>query len=228
MADNYKTQIALGNSDAQKGLPIAVISTYPSHLSNDTKSDLLPYNKAIKQYVDIRFWDPNGDVPSFKAQDFELSVQGTSSQGYPRRNYKAKLKATDAAKNAYANKYPFYFTTWDGNEDLKDVWPTFNYPDPLPSTATQAEKDAYDAAYSAAEEAGWAAYKEATKVATDEGMTAGYKKLKKIDIGNGTQETNFCFKADYMDSSSAHNTSLANFVTELCKYNADLTYPIKN
>ena len=122
MAENYRQQVALGNLTAQKGLPICVISTYPVNLSDDTKSDLLPYNKAIKQYVDIRFWDPNGDVPSFKVQDFELSVQGTSSQGYPRRNYKAKFKATDATKNAYANRFPFYWTTWDGNL-IKDKAP---------------------------------------------------------------------------------------------------------
>ena len=196
MAQNYKEQVALGNYTAQKGLPIAVISTYPVNLSNDTKSDLLPYNKAIKQYVDIRFWDPNEDVESFKVQDFELSVQGTSSQGYPRRNYKAKLKATKAETNSYANKFPFYFTTWDGDDAKKDIWPVV--PDTEGMTSEQVE---------AATTAMWEEYKT---------QTGGYKQLSKIDIGNGTKETSFCFKADYMDSSSAHNTSLADYVDAMC------------
>ena len=196
MAENYRQQVALGNLTAQKGLPICVISTYPVNLSDDTKSDLLPYNKAIKQYVDIRFWDPNGDVPSFKVQDFELSVQGTSSQGYPRRNYKAKFKATKAESNTYANKFPFYFTTWDGNEANKDTWPI------APKTEGMTEEQIAQATTQM-----WADY---------EAATSGYTKLEKLDIGNGTEETSFCFKADYMDSSSAHNTSLANYIDKMC------------
>lgn len=36
--------------------------------------------------------DYNFKCPSFKATGVNLNVQGTSSQGYPRRNYKAKIK----------------------------------------------------------------------------------------------------------------------------------------
>ncbi len=235
MAENYKKQVALGNTDAQKGLPIAVISTYPIALSKDSKSDLLPYNKAIKQYVDIRFWDPNYDpeadnpaltgIPGFKVQDFELSVQGTSSQGYPRRNFKAKLKETDSSKNAYAKAFPFYWTTWDGNDDLKDEWPKFNFPEPLEADATEQQQAAYETAYERALETGWNEYKTRTQVVDGDHVTEGYKEMKKIDIGNGTNESNFCFKADYMDSSSAHNTSLANYIAALCTYNPKLAYP---
>lgn len=206
MAENYKAQVALGNYSAQKGLPIMVISTYPTILSNDTKSDLLPYNKAIKQYVDMRFWDPNYDtvasksygIEGFKVQNFELSVQGTSSQGYPRRNYKAKVKATKSDVNGYADAYPFYWTTWDGDDDKKDIWPVI-------------EEDADETAI----EQAWTNY---------EDQTGGYKQLSKIDIGNGTKETKFCFKADYMDSSSTHNTSLADYVDVLSIKDKDNTY----
>ena len=206
MAQNYKEQVALGNYDAQKGLPILVISTYPTILSNDTKSDLLPYNKAIKQYVDMRFWDPNYDevaaknygIQGFKVQDFELSVQGTSSQGYPRRNYKAKIKATKSDVNGYADAFPFYFTTWDGDDEKKDIWPVIG-------------EDATDEDVTAA----WQNYSD---------QTGGYEQLSKIDIGNGTKETKFCFKADYMDSSSTHNTSLADYIDVLSIRDKNNTY----
>jgi len=180
-----------------KGMPIMVVTTYGQ--------DELPYNKANKKYAGIRFWDPNGEVPvvpaskkyddqgnevrwyGFKARNFEFTVQGTSSQGYPRRNFKAKIKdAKD--KSPYQNQYPFEFTTWDGNETYKDTW----------SANTAAFAD------------------------------AGYEKIKKINIGNGTEETKFCFKADFMDSSSSHNTPLANYIQTLYSNGSgyDLRHPL--
>ena len=180
-----------------KGIPIMVITTYGQ--------DELPFNKKTKQYVGIRFWDPNGEVPvvpadkqydssgnevhwyGFKARNIELSVQGTSSQGYPRRNFKAKIKDPKES-SSYQQQYPFEFTTWDGNNAYADVW----------SANTTAFAD------------------------------TGYEKIKKIDIGNGTQETKFCFKADFMDSSSSHNTPLANYIQTLYSYNDnyDLRHPL--
>ena len=81
----------------------------------------LPYLKGKKRYVKVSFTNPaldyaynNGDLesvaknagvtteayyayhcPSFVAHGGELDVQGTSSQAYPRRNYKLKLKNAD-------------------------------------------------------------------------------------------------------------------------------------
>ena len=100
LADRY---IAAGRPDGMpRALPIAVVTTY-----GDGE---LPFNKANKQSCGIRVWDPNGDfmIPGglptededgnkiyyygFKARSIEFSVQGTSSQGYPRRNFKAKIK----------------------------------------------------------------------------------------------------------------------------------------
>ena len=182
LADRY---IAAGRPEGMtKGMPIMVITTYGQ--------DELPYNKKNKKYVGLRFWDPNGEVPvvpadkkydsqgnevhwyGFKARNLELSVQGTSSQGYPRRNFKAKIKdAKDSSP--YQAQYPFEFTTWDGNNTYADIW----------SANTAAFAD------------------------------TGYAKIKKIDIGNGTQETKFCFKADFMDSSSSHNTPLADYIQTL-------------
>lgn len=74
----------------------------------DLDDDRLPYYKGNKRKAYIKFINPSLDkayelgnisddyyihhCPSFEAQGIELNVQGTSSQGYPRRNYKAKLK----------------------------------------------------------------------------------------------------------------------------------------
>ena len=193
LADRY---IAAGRPEGmQKGMPIMVITTYGT--------DELPYNKANKKYAGLRFWDPNGEVPvvpdskkydadgnevrwyGFKARNFEFSVQGTSSQGYPRRNFKAKLK-DPKDKSPYQAQYPFEFTTWDGNDTYADTW----------SANTAAFAD------------------------------AGYQKLKKINIGNGTEETKFCFKADFMDSSSSHNTPLANYIQTL--YSSSSSYDLRH
>lgn len=81
------------------------------------KSDLLPYKKDIKKKLNVKFVNPALDrayelgnidkhtylcgAPSFEAAAAEFDVQGTSSQGYPRRNFKGKFKK--AASWNYTN-----------------------------------------------------------------------------------------------------------------------------
>lgn len=128
--------------------------------------DLLPYNKANADVVcDIKFVNPGLDhalalgtideifykkhAPSFLATDVTLNVQGTSSQKYPRKNFKGKFKKA---------------TSWNCiNENIQD------------------------------------------------------KTLSKFYIREDMAEKTFTWKADYMDSSSAHNTGFASFVYELYK-----------
>lgn len=78
----------------------------------DKTEDLLPYVKGGKKKVNVEFVNPSleyaykqkliTDVeyirgcPSFNATAVEFDVQGTSSQGYPRRNYKGKFKKSDS------------------------------------------------------------------------------------------------------------------------------------
>ena len=89
-------------------MPYAVITTLD-------KEHTLPYKKADSGWtVNIDFTNPYLDYlwehneldaeaakaewkyikgcPSYHAEGVDLNVQGTSSQGYPRRNYKAKFK----------------------------------------------------------------------------------------------------------------------------------------
>ena len=74
----------------------------------DTTEDKLPYIKDGVKNVNVTFVNPSLDrayknkeltdeeylcgAPSFYAENIEFDVQGTSSQGYPRRNYKGKFK----------------------------------------------------------------------------------------------------------------------------------------
>lgn len=88
----------------------------PEHLSmpyatwqiTDGTDELLPWKKGNNRAATIEFVNPpldyalaNGDIdewtyythsPSYIATNVDINVQGTSSQKYPRRNYKTKFK----------------------------------------------------------------------------------------------------------------------------------------
>lgn len=99
----YKKMVEYNNAHPENLLmPYAVIETLD-------KEHTLPYKKADEGWtVNIDFTNPyldylwtNGLIteqeyvkgcPSYAAKGIDLNVQGTSSQGYPRRNYKAKFK----------------------------------------------------------------------------------------------------------------------------------------
>ena len=123
--------------------------------------NILPFNKANADVIcNIEFVNPALDAsfsrrqineetykknaPSFKAENVSLNVQGTSSQIYPRKNFKGKFKN---AKNWVCT-----------HADVQD------------------------------------------------------KALSKFTIAPGIEEKTFTWKADYMDSSSCHNTGFVNFV----------------
>ena len=142
-------------------------ATIPYIIFKTKKSpDLLPYNKANEDVIcDIKFVNPGLDyaldlgeidtdyykkhAPSFQATDVNLNVQGTSSQKYPRKNFKGKFKKA---------------TSW------KCTHPKMKE-----------------------------------------------ESLSKFSIREGMAEKTFTWKADYMDSSSCHNTGFASYVYELYK-----------
>lgn len=128
--------------------------------------DILPYNKDNADVMcDIEFVNPALDyalstgaidknyykkhAPSFVATDIPLNVQGTSSQKYPRKNFKGKFKKA---------------TSWK-------------------CTHSEFEEDE--------------------------------KTLTKFSMRDNIAEKTFTWKADYMDSSSAHNTGFISYVQEL-------------
>ena len=97
-------------------IPVMVITTYGDGTGGD--EDLLPFAKGNKRMCAIRYYDPHNVEKNFHAYNCEIDVQGTSSQGYPRRNYKIKTKQ-------YDEKLPFYFEKWDGVEANKDIWVSY-------------------------------------------------------------------------------------------------------
>lgn len=100
---------------------------------NDSKATQLPYIKGGKVNCDITFVNPSLDrayetgelaamaaqanmsveeyyirhCPSFFKDRGQVDVQGTSSQGYPRRNYKLKCKPSKYGGKWILNKGPF-------------------------------------------------------------------------------------------------------------------------
>lgn len=167
-------------------IPVMVFTTYSKTdwPGVSLVQEELPFFKGDDSIaVKVRYYDPLNPAKSFHCRNVQLNVQGTSSQGYPRRNYKLKIKeATDFGKDLNDNpQETFKFEKWDGVEANKDIY--FDDAD---------------------------------------------HKIKKINIGSGMAETKFCLKADYMDSSSSHNTPLANYVQVLSTQHTsfDLRHPL--
>ena len=69
------------------------------------KCNTLPQTKNDKLSADGKFVDPVNPDKSFEFTDAQLSIQGTSSAGYARKNYKLKLKnglmQNGVVKNSY-------------------------------------------------------------------------------------------------------------------------------
>ena len=143
-------------------------ATIPYMIFKTKSPDILPFNKANEDVIcSIEFVNPaldyalaKGEIdeiyykkhaPSFTADEVAINVQGTSSQKYPRKNFKGKLKK---AKN------------WQCREDSVNE-------------------------------------------------LIGDKSLSKFYMNDNIAEKTICWKADYMDSSSCHNTGFASFVQEL-------------
>jgi hypothetical protein len=86
---DYEATRALSDAQAEKyakgespypGLPIMVISTYPTRLSGDSMSDYLPYNKKNKKFVDVRYYDPNDKWRNIRSVDSEGNeIPGTGN-----------------------------------------------------------------------------------------------------------------------------------------------------
>ena len=113
-------------------MPYIVFTTKPG---DPTKDNTLPYSKAVKieEAVKVEFVNTGLDrayttgelnqlaelagmsieeyymhhCPSWIGDKITMQVQGTSSEFYPRRNYKIKTKSSDGNINMYMNRGPF-------------------------------------------------------------------------------------------------------------------------
>lgn len=182
-----------------------------------TGTDELPYSKTSKGIngTRIEFVNPTGDYllrehqitdwdyythsPSYTADNVNINVQGTSSQIYPRRNFKTKFKK---AKNwiftqgPLAGKpvnYEYYFET-DGSITKEMVQQCVNLQNII---NTSDEEDEIRA-----------------KKSELKALGAGKKKLaKKWHLDSEVHSTDkFTWKIDYMESSGSYNTGFANLM----------------
>lgn len=126
----YNQEQLAENNRAGLTMPYAIIEiidnteTHPGMHTPEGGSyshDKLPYYKGNNRYSKITFVNPSLDAaweakeidddfylshcPSFEAIGADINVQGTSSQQYPRRNYKTKMKSavnqTDSDKQKH-------------------------------------------------------------------------------------------------------------------------------
>lgn len=162
-------------------------------------SDIFPRYKGNKKKVTMNFHNPsldealeNGEItewyyythsPSYDAEGVEINVQGTSSQKYPRRNWKTAFKK---AKSWTFAKGPL---TGLSLNDKHYFTSAGTY---IPRNENESEED----------------YAIRAKA-----ITGYKTLSKKFHMDNETYGTNkFTWKIDYMESSGSYNTGMANLM----------------
>lgn len=192
--------------------PDTVTMPYATWEITDGQNEILPYFKGNKRFCNINFVNPSGDkllddgeitewqyythVPSTYAENVEINVQGTSSQEYPRRNYKTKYKPATSwvfthgpLEGQSVAKDHYFFIETVNNKEVATRW--------VGKTLEKQGADESSADYKA--------------------RLATYKKLsKKWHIDTESIATNkFTWKIDYMESSGTYNTGFANLMGNL-------------
>ena len=212
-----QNQLTLATNDSQLDYNLLVkyneehpdAPTMPYATWKITKNDefgreTLPYYKGDERKATINFVNPpldraleNSEItpyfyythcPSFIAEGVDINVQGTSSQGYPRRNYKTKYKK--------ATSWKFTYGPLEGQSVAEDHYFTAagNWVGADVEAMVEGEsKDAYKA------------------------RMKNYVKLgKKFHMDTEKVATNkFTWKIDYMESSGMYNTGFANLMGNL-------------
>ena len=173
----------------------------PNKAPHSIDDDKLPYFKGNDRYCKITFVNPSLDrayekglinasfykthSPSYVGIGVGINVQGTSSQAYPRRNFKTKFKSATGKKDAdkvVHNDWGWYYTSGPYKEDYQ-TW----------LTGKNAEGRAVD----------------------DDTRAEALARcaIKKWNMDNTVCATNkFTWKIDYMESSGTYNTGFANLV----------------
>ena len=175
-------------------------------------ANILPMNKKDKRgYIAVYNCDNLTDeykanfpwAKSFIAYNAQMTVQGTSSQYYPRKNYKLTFR-TDAKKGPA--------TSEEYRKVVGSKKPTLLY---IGTTGTAYDDTTLD---------NWVM----NSVLTDDMRSKYSKKYKLRDFAPEVEKTDiehissisatkYCMKADFMESSSTHNTGVAKYVDFLLK-----------
>lgn len=181
-------------------MPYAVIDMTQTPQGTD-----LPHYKGANRAVRIEFTNPTADYllsvgqctdwqyytrsPSYAADNVDLNVQGTSSQIYPRRNFKAKFKS---AKNTW-----IYTSGPLAGRPIADVKYYFTKDGAYDPTTEQMPDES-------AEE-----YSARSKTFKNTHLILNKKwHMDSEQIG----VNKFTWKIDYMESSGSYNTGFANLM----------------
>lgn len=206
---NYNKQMLENNDINALTMPYAVIEvidnkigmTDPHGAILSTDDDKLPWKKGNNRYCKITFVNPTLDAlydageindseykkksPSYVCIGADINVQGTSSQGYPRRNYKTKMKSATGKKDSRKvthDDWGWFYTGGPYKQDWQK-WIT--------------GKDEND-----------------VKLSEEDRLAArdrcAFTKWYQDNEGVGTNK--YTWKIDYMESSGTYNTGFANLV----------------
>ena len=173
----------------------------PNKGPHSADDDKLPYFKGNDRYCKVTFVNPSLDrayekglindsfykthSPSYVAIGVGINVQGTSSQAYPRRNFKTKMKSATSKK--------------DADKVVHDDWGWFYTGGPF--------KADYQAWLTGKDAEGHVLDEELRAEALSRCA------FTKWNMDNAACKTNkFTWKIDYMESSGTYNTGFANLV----------------
>lgn len=176
----------------------------PFFKGDGCKADITFVNPIADKLLNdgnITPWDYYGHSPSYYSTDVDIDVQGTSSQGYPRRNYKTKFKKasswvfTAGPLAGYSMTKDYYFYKNNGQlvtvvDDEENVIPLQD--DSLVDSATM-------------------------------NTLVGKFHMDNQNIG----VNKFTWKIDYMESSGSYNTGFANLLGNL-QYPLYTKHPIQD
>ena len=180
-------------------------------IKDGERQEKLPYFKGDGCKVDITFVNPTadkyleeglitpwvyyGNSPSFFATDVDIDVQGTSSQGYPRRNYKTKYKKATSwiytqgplAGESVTNDYAFF----KGSGELVTIEQLDEETGEIVVVPMPVDDERYNS-------------------------STMQKLVSKFHMDNQDIGVNkFTWKIDYMESSGSYNTGFANLLGNL-------------
>lgn len=190
--------------------PDSLTMPYATWEITDGDNEILPYKKGNNRICTITFVNPSADkllddgeitawqyythTPSYMATGVDINVQGTSSQEYPRRNYKTKFKQDKVNKDL--TLWEFTHGPLAGQSIYKDHY--FNTNGTWVGKNVEKQGDDEDDA-------------------TYKSRMAQYKKLgKKFHVDAESVSTaKFTWKIDYMESSGTYNTGFANLMGNL-------------
>ena len=179
-------------------------------IADNSDNEILPYFKGNNRKCNITFTNPSADkllddgeitawdyythTPSYMATGVDINVQGTSSQEYPRRNYKTKFKEDKVDKSK--TLWQFTHGPLEGQSIYKDHYFNADGTWVGKSVEKQGDDEPSDV------------YKARMKQ---------YKKLgKKFHVDAESVSTSkFTWKIDYMESSGTYNTGFANLMGNL-------------